>query len=60
MSFIARILLIKTCSRHRQAFLENASIPFGGRTIILIGVLGQLPPSMDKHVYAYESLAKDL
>ena len=60
MSFIGRNLLIKIDSRLRQAFPESANIPFGGRSIILVGDLGQLPPVMDKPVYASEGLAKEL
>ena len=60
MSFIGKNLLIKIDSRLRQAFPKNATIPFGGRSIILVSDLGQLPPVMDKPVYASEGLAKEL
>ena len=36
------------------------SISFGGRSIILVGDLGQFTFVMDKLVYAYEGLAKGL
>ena len=52
-------LLIKIDSRLRQSFPENANIPFGGRSIILVGDLGQLSLVMDNHVYALERIAKD-
>ena len=58
MSFIGKNLLIKIDSRLRQAFPEHATIPFGGRSIILVGDLGQLPPIMDKPVYASKGIAK--
>ena len=58
MSFIGKNLLIKIDSRLRQAFLENANIPFGGRSIILVGDLGQFPLVMDKPVYASGGIAK--
>ena len=60
MIFIGKNILIKIDSRLRQAFPENATIPFGGRSIILVGDLGQLPPVMDKPVYASEGIAKEL
>ena len=52
MSFIGKNILIRIDSRLCQAFLENANIPFGGRSIILVDDLGQLPFVMDKPVYA--------
>ena len=57
---LTKNLLIKIDSRLCQAFPENATIPFGGRSIILVGDLGQLPPVMDKPVYASEGIAKEL
>ena len=60
MSFIGRNLLIKIDSRLHQAFLENDNISFCGRSILSVGDLGQLPPVMDKVVYASEGLAKEL
>ena len=38
-------------SRLCQAFLENSNMNFGGRSIILVGDLGQLPPVSDKPPY---------
>ena len=60
MSFIGRNLLSCIDSRLRQAFPENSLFPFGGRSIILVGDLGQLPPVMDKPVYACEGQVKEL
>ena len=60
MSFIGRNLLTHIDARLRQAFPENANVPFGGRSIILVGDLGQLPPVMDKPAYACEGHAKEL
>ena len=60
MSFIGRNLLIKIDSRLCQAFPESANIPFGGRSIILVGDLGQLPHAMDKPLYAYKGITKEL
>ena len=58
MSFIGKNLLIRIDSRLHHAFPENANIPFGGKSIILVGDLGQLPPVMDKPVYAMEGIVK--
>ena len=58
MSFIGKNLFITIDSRLCQAFLENANIPFGGRSIILVGDLGQLMPIMDKPLYALEGIEK--
>ena len=60
MSFIGKNLLIRINSRLRQAFPENANIPFGGRSIILVSDLGQFSLVMDKHVYASKGIAKQL
>ena len=60
MSFIGKNLLMRKDSRLLQAFPENANIPFGGISIILVGDLGQLSPVMDKPVYASEGIAKEL
>ena len=55
---LEKIKLIKIDSRLHQSFRENANIPFGGRSIILVGDLGQFPPFMDKPVYESEGIAK--
>ena len=53
-------LLIRIDSRLNQAFPENANIPFGGRSIILVNDLGQFPPVIDKPLYASKGIAKEL
>ena len=60
MSFIGRNLLTSIDSRLRQAFPKNSYVPFGGRSIILVGDLGQLPPVMDKPIYASDGQVKGL
>jgi len=44
--------------RLREGFPENSNICFGGRSIILVGDLGQLPPVMDRPPYASDNHAK--
>jgi hypothetical protein len=60
MSFIRPRLFIQIDSRLREAFPENKSSPFGGRSIILVGDLGQLPPAKDKPLYAGNTIGKVL
>ena len=48
MSFIGRNLLTQIDARLCQAFPEDANVPYGGRSIILVSDLGHLPPVMDK------------
>lgn len=60
MSFIRRNLLIKIDARLCQVFPKNCTIPFLGRSIKLVDNLGQLPPVMDKPIYACVGLAKEL
>jgi hypothetical protein len=60
MSFIGRNVLTNIDSRHRQAFPKNANTPSSGRSLILVGDLGHLPPIMDKYVHTSEGLAKEL
>lgn len=49
MIFIARNLLTHIDSRLHQDFPGNFVVHFGGRPIILVGDLGQLPLVMDRH-----------
>ncbi|XP_057853551.2 uncharacterized protein LOC131063676 [Cryptomeria japonica] len=58
MSFIGQNLLQNIDSRLRQAFLEKSNMSFGGRSIILVGDLGQLPPISDKPPYDSNVCAK--
>ena len=60
MSFIGKNLLMRIDSLLRQDFPENANIPFGGRSIILVSDLRQFPRVMDKHPYALEGIANEL
>jgi ATP-dependent DNA helicase PIF1 len=60
MSFLGPRLFIQIDSRLREAFPENKSSPFGGRSIILVGDLGQLPPVKDKPLYAGNTAGKVL
>ena len=60
MSFLGPRLFIQIDSRLREAFPENKSSPFGGRSIILVGDLGQLPPVKDKPLYAGNTVGKVL
>jgi hypothetical protein len=52
MSFIGSRLFVQIESRLREAFPERNHCSFGYRSIILVGDLGQLPPVMDKPLYA--------
>jgi hypothetical protein len=60
MRFIGSRLFIQIDSRLREAFLEKKSVSFGGRSIILVGDLGQLPPVRDKPLYAGNTTGKVL
>lgn len=48
MSFIVPRLFIQIDSCLRKAFPKNKDYPFGGRSIILMGDLAELPPVKDK------------
>lgn len=58
MSYIRQNMLTNIDSILRWDFQENVIIPFSGRSIILVGDLGQLPLVMGKPVYASKCLAK--
>ncbi|CAG8690619.1 9574_t:CDS:2, partial [Scutellospora calospora] len=50
-SMIGRRMLALINLRLRQAFPEHNNTPFGGRSIILVGDFGQLPPVLDHPMY---------
>src|ERR1700722_11402912 len=50
-SMVGRRMLAQIDTRLRQAFPENKNVPFGGRSIILFGDFGQLPPVLDLPMY---------
>jgi len=58
MSFIGHKMLEHIDYCLHEGFLENSNICFGGRSIILVGDLGQLPPVMDRPPYASDNHAK--
>ena len=51
MSFIRTRFFIQIDSHLCEAFPEKNSVPFGGRSLILIGDLGQFPLAIDKPLY---------
>ncbi len=51
-SMVGRRMLSLIDIRLRQAFPEHNNEPFGGRSIILFGDFGQLPPVLDLPMYA--------
>ena len=51
MSFIGPSLFIQIDSRLQEAFPKKRSVPFGGRSLILVGDLGQLSTVRDKPLY---------
>ena len=55
MTFIGPKLLLKIDSKLHEAFPNDQSTHFGGRSIILTGDLAQLPPVLDKPLYATHS-----
>jgi len=58
MSFIGGNLLTQIDAQLHQTFPENTHVPFEGGLIILVSDLGQLPPVMDKPIYACEGHVK--
>ena len=48
MHVIGRNLLTQIESHLHTTFHENSYLSFGGKSIILVNDLGQLPPIMDK------------
>ncbi|XP_057817259.2 uncharacterized protein LOC131030442 [Cryptomeria japonica] len=55
MSFIGPRFIQRIDIRLREAFPAHNQLPFGGRSIILFGDLGQLPPVKDIPMYASTS-----
>ena len=51
-SMLDRRMLSVVDLRLRAAFPEYRNQPFGGRSVILVGDFGQLPPVIDEPVYA--------
>ncbi|EXX58457.1 Pif1p [Rhizophagus irregularis DAOM 197198w] len=51
-SMIGRQMLALIDMRLRQAFPEHNNKPFGGRSVIMFGDFGQLPPVLDLPMYA--------
>ena len=60
MSFIGPKLFVDIESRLCECFPETNNHSFGNRSIILVGDLGQLPPVMDRPIYAGETMGKCL
>jgi ATP-dependent exoDNAse (exonuclease V) alpha subunit len=60
MSFIGPKLMLQIDSRLREAMPHQQHLSFGGISIILIGDLAQLPPVMDKPLYASHTHALHL
>ena len=60
MSFIGPRLFLHMDSQLWEAFLREKNIPFGGRSIILVGDLGKLPLVRDKPMYAGNMTCKVL
>src|ERR1044072_3260901 len=54
-SMVGRRILSLIDLRLRQAFPDHNNEPFGGRSVIMFGDFGQLPPVLDLPVYAKTS-----
>jgi ATP-dependent DNA helicase PIF1 len=51
-SMVGRRMLALVDMRLRQAFPEHQNQVFGGRSVILVGDFGQLPPVLDEPMYS--------
>ena len=51
-SMVGRRMLGLIDMRLRKAFPEHNNEPFGGRSVIMLGDFGQLPPVLDLSIYA--------
>ena len=60
MSFIGPNLFMQIEIRLCEFFLETNNHSFGNQSIIIVGDFGQLPPMMDRPIYAEETLGKCL
>ena len=60
MIFVGPTLFVQVDSCLHEAFPKNKDCPFGGRSIILVGDLAQLPPIKDKSLYAGQTTGKFL
>lgn len=60
MSFLGLRLFIQIDSRLREEFFDKKTSPFGGRSIILVGDLGQLPHVKYNPLYADNTARKVL
>ncbi|CAB4434101.1 unnamed protein product [Rhizophagus irregularis] len=55
MSMVGRRFLAIIDLRLWQTFPDHYNIPFGSRSIILVGDYGQLPPACDVPMYSQDS-----
>ena len=60
MSFIGPKMFVQIDSRLHECFPKKNNCSFRNCSIILVGDLGQLPPVMDKPLYAGETLGNRL
>jgi hypothetical protein len=60
MRFLEPRLFIQIDSQLQEEFTKNKSSPFDGRSIILVGDLGQLPPDKDNPLYVGNTSGKVL
>ena len=54
------MLFMQIDARLREEFPDKKNCPFGGRSMILVGDLGQLPPVRDKPLYPSNIVGKVL